>query len=132
MSSKWVSEWHEKFPKWNHSKWFGSIRNPNDSKWFQVIQSHFRINFGIDLEILHTGQTGKEHKISQYADDTSLILDGSPNSLFTAFNTLQFFPKLSGLKVKSSKTKNKLDRIKQIFKSDFSIWMKTWLGFNDI
>lgn len=35
---------------------------------------------------------GKEHiKISQYADDTSLILDGSPNSLFTAFDTLEYF-----------------------------------------
>lgn len=30
---------------------------------------------------------GNEHKISQYADDTSLILDGSPMSLFAALDT---------------------------------------------
>ena len=33
----------------------------------------------------------KEHKISQYANDTSLTLDGSPSSLFAALDTLNFF-----------------------------------------
>jgi exonuclease III len=47
----------------------------------------------------------REHKISQYADDTSLALDGSPASLFAALDTLDFFSKLSGLNVNSSKTK---------------------------
>ena len=47
----------------------------------------------------------KEHKISQYADDTSLALDGSPKSLFSALDTLDFFSRLSGLKINSSKTK---------------------------
>ena len=47
----------------------------------------------------------KEHKISQYADDTSLALDGTPKSLFSALETLDFFYKLTGLKVNSSKTK---------------------------
>lgn len=31
-----------------------------------------------------------EHKISQYADDTSLALDGSPESLFAALDMLQY------------------------------------------
>lgn len=48
---------------------------------------------------------GNEHKISQYADDTSLILDGSPMSLFAALDTLEFFSHISGLKINSSKTK---------------------------
>ena len=47
----------------------------------------------------------KEKKISQYADDTTLILDGSKNSLFAALDTLEFYSRLSGLKINSSKTK---------------------------
>ena len=33
----------------------------------------------------------KEHKISQYADDTSLTLDGSSESLFSALETIEIF-----------------------------------------
>ena len=47
----------------------------------------------------------KEHKLSQYADDTSLILDGSASSLFNALDTLELFSNISGLLVNSSKTK---------------------------
>ena len=36
--------------------------------------------------------------ISQYADDTSLTLDGSPSSLFTALDTLDIFFKIFQLK----------------------------------
>ena len=46
-----------------------------------------------------------EHKITQYADDTTLILDGSEKSLFAALNTLDYFSSISGLHVNSSKTK---------------------------
>lgn len=38
-----------------------------------------------------------EHKISQYADDTSLVLDGSPKSLFAALDTIDFYSSFSGL-----------------------------------
>lgn len=38
----------------------------------------------------------KEHKIIQYADDTSLILDGSPTSLFASLDTLDFMQTLLG------------------------------------
>ena len=47
----------------------------------------------------------KEHKLSQYADDTSLALDGTPKSLFAALDTIDFFSKFSGLKINTSKTK---------------------------
>ena len=47
----------------------------------------------------------EEHKISQYADDTSLILDGSQSSLFSALDTLELYAKISGLNINSSKTK---------------------------
>ena len=33
----------------------------------------------------------KEHKISQYANDTSLVLDGSPKSLFAALDIIDYY-----------------------------------------
>ena len=36
----------------------------------------------------------KEHKLSQYADDTSLALDGTSKSLFAALDTIDFFFKI--------------------------------------
>lgn len=46
----------------------------------------------------------KEFVMSQYADDTSLILDGSENSLKHSLLTLKFYAKLSGLGVNVDKT----------------------------
>ena len=45
-----------------------------------------------------------ELKISQYADDTILILDGSETSLVTALETIENFGKISGLRLNSKKT----------------------------
>lgn len=45
-----------------------------------------------------------EYLISQYADDTVLILDGSENSLNEAIKELNMFYALSGLKINLSKT----------------------------
>ena len=45
-----------------------------------------------------------ESKISQYADDTTLILDGTRASLERSFVLLNIFAKLSGLKVNYEKT----------------------------
>ena len=42
---------------------------------------------------------------SKYAQDTCLILDGSPKSLFTALDTIDFFSNFSGLKINSYMTK---------------------------
>ena len=41
-----------------------------------------------------------EHKLSQFADDTSLILDGSEKSLNEALLELDWYGKLSGLRHK--------------------------------
>ena len=48
---------------------------------------------------------GYEHKISQYADDTTLITKNCKNSLNRILDTLNFFHKVSGLKVNIEKTK---------------------------
>ena len=48
---------------------------------------------------------GNELKISQFADDTTLILDGSKSTLLAALNVLEVFGNMSGLKVNMDKTK---------------------------
>jgi hypothetical protein len=40
---------------------------------------------------------GEEYIISQYADDTSFILDGSPISLAKTLEMLDFYADISGL-----------------------------------
>ena len=45
-----------------------------------------------------------EVKLSQYADDTTLILDGSKESLIAALQTFEDFSKVSGLRLNDSKT----------------------------
>ena len=44
-------------------------------------------------------------KLTQFADETSLILNGTKDSLLAALNTLEIFGDLSGLKVNTDKTK---------------------------
>ena len=51
----------------------------------------------------------KEYKITQFANDTTIIMDGSRDSLEAALNTVEIFGSMSGLKMNSSKTKNHLD-----------------------
>ena len=47
---------------------------------------------------------GQEIKISQYADDTSLILDGSNEAFTSSLQVLDDFRKISGLKLNDKKT----------------------------
>ena len=47
----------------------------------------------------------KEYKISQYADDTQLLLDGSEKSLRNTLEMLYIFYIMSGLKINIEKTK---------------------------
>ena len=64
-----------------------------------------------------------EIKLSQYADDTTLILDGSEKSLSEALRILESFEKVSGLRLNSKKTealwktapisKGKIQRLKR-------------------
>ena len=46
-----------------------------------------------------------DFKLTQFADDTTLILDGTQNSLQAALNTLEVFGDISGLKMNKDKTK---------------------------
>ena len=47
----------------------------------------------------------KEHKASQYADDTSIYLKASERNLQSCLETLEWFYKKSGLKINMGKTK---------------------------
>ena len=60
----------------------------------------------------------EEIKISQYADDTTLILNGSQSSFSAALNTLDDFGEASGLKLNSKKTE--------------AIWIRTNSGKKEI
>ena len=55
-------------------------------------------------EIVGIIVNGKEIKLSQYADDTTLILDGSEQSVKEAVKLLESFGDASGLRLNSSKT----------------------------
>ena len=46
----------------------------------------------------------KEHKLSQYADDTLFLLDGTSQSLNATLNVLYEYAQFSGLKVNFEKT----------------------------
>ena len=59
----------------------------------------------INLNIAGLNIGGIHYKLAQFADDTTLILDGRTNSLQVALNTLEIFGTSSGLKVNSEKTK---------------------------
>ena len=56
-----------------------AVRNDNEIRGFKVLDT--------------------ESKISQYADDTTLILDGSESSLSRSLSLLDTFALISGLKV---------------------------------
>ena len=60
------------------------------------------IRKNVDIKGLLVKDT--EIKLSQYADDTTLILDGSEKSLSEALRVLESFEKVSGLRLNSKKT----------------------------
>ena len=84
---------------------------------------------------------GNECKVSQYADDTTLILNGSLSSVERSFSLLDAFALMSGLKVNYAKTralwigknKNRTDKLllKQNIKWPFQktkalgVWFST-------
>jgi len=47
---------------------------------------------------------GIEHKLSQFADDTTILLDGTDQSLNETLNVIQDFSNISGLNVNFDKT----------------------------
>ena len=48
---------------------------------------------------------GKEHKLTQFADDTTLFLSGKKESLQAALNILEIYGSISRLKINKDKTK---------------------------
>ena len=56
----------------------------------------------------------KEHKLSQYADDTLFFLDGTSQSLNATLNVLYEYAQFSGLKVNFEKNSCCMDRGEQI------------------
>ena len=49
------------------------------------------------------------YKLTQFADDTTLILDGSVSSLQAALNTLEIFGNFSGLQMNRAKNESYKD-----------------------
>ena len=59
------------------------------------------IEENLDIKGIPVGH--KEIKLTQFADDTTIILDGCTESLQATLNTLEIFGSLSGLKVNKKK-----------------------------
>ena len=57
---------------------------------------------------------GREYKLTQFADDRTLILNGTKKSLNAALNTLIMFGSFSALTINADKNQNKMDRKKAI------------------
>ena len=77
------------------------------------------------------------YKMTQFADDTTVFLDGTKDSLVAALNTLEIFGSLSGLKINMDKTKivwlgkkkYSMDKFEIGYKLDWGIEFKL-LGIN--
>ena len=59
-------------------------------------------------------QESEEYKITQFADDTTIILDGSERSLLSALNTTEIFGTCSGLKMNTSKLRKNIQKKRSI------------------
>ena len=66
----------------------------------EVLSLVLRDNNNIKGITLH----GIEHKLSQFADDTTILLDGTDQSLNETLNVIQDFSNISGLNVNFDKT----------------------------
>ena len=58
-----------------------------------------------NLNIKGINLGGFEYKLAQFADDTTILLDGTLPSLQATLNILEIFGSLSGLKMNKEKTK---------------------------
>ena len=67
----------------------------------ELLGETFRKHQEIDGIIIR----GKEHRISQFADDTTLFMKNNEKSLRTSMNILNHFHHISGLKINVEKTK---------------------------
>ena len=73
--------------------------------------------------------TGSQtYKLTQFADDTTILLDGNTSSLQAALNILEVFGSLSGLKVNAEKTKMVWIGSKKISKDQLNVSAKLKWG----
>ena len=72
---------------------------------FLIVAEILALLIKINPEIIGITIKGKEFKLTQFADDTTLLLDGSDHSLQSALNTLEIFGTFYGLKINKEKTK---------------------------
>ena len=76
------------------------ITTPDETSGIIVVCSDIRANPNIKGIIVKN----TEIKLCQYADDTTLTLDGSENSFQEALSTLKTFGNVSGLRLNYKKT----------------------------
>ena len=79
--------------------------DPISSYLFILATEVLAILIGLDTEITGISIGKTQYRLVQFADDTSLILDGSLRSLQASLNVLEIFGTLSGLKINHDKTK---------------------------
>ena len=75
------------------------------SPYIFILRAEFlavKIRQNRNIKGIHINDT--EYKISQYADDTSMFLDGSSESLNNTLSELEKFANISGLKINFDKT----------------------------
>ena len=77
----------------------------------QILHYMIKINVKIKGIIINL----VEIRVTQFALDTTLVLDGSQSSLKAALNTLEIFGSYSGLKMKHKQDKVNLDWKKEVF-----------------
>lgn len=92
------------------SEWFGICRgcrqgDPLPPYIFLMCAEILAILIRNNPNIIGIKIANQEVLISQYADDTSLILDGSEVSLISSVNVLKVYAKISGLCINIEKTK---------------------------
>ena len=83
----------------------------------------------INLEIVGFKFNSCMYKLTQFADDTTLILDGSVSSLQAALNILEAFCNFSGLRMNREKTKVIWIGRKNTQKINFT-YLLIWIGVN--
>ena len=74
---------------------------------------------------------GLEIKLTQFADDTTLTLDGTQHSLQSALNILEIFGSISGLKMNKEKTKVIWIGRKKFSKDKLNVSTKLEWGHNN-
>ena len=108
---------------------------------FFIVRGNIAATVRRDDEVKGIQIYGKECKVSQYADDTTFILNGSLSSVERSFSSLDTFALMPGLKVNYAKTealwigtnRNRTDKllIKQNIKWPFQktkalgVWFST-------